>query len=536
LAEHLIMKYRTGWSLLICGGFFIYWLARSWVHIPHDFANSYFGAYFFLKGAFDQHIFDPYTFNKLIFDEGFREVFVSYTPNPPSTSFLFIPFALLPLSVSKLVFNIVCIVLFFRTLFRLCNHYGVPIAYVLLTLPILFLLPIRNQILFGQSYFLIFVLIVEGYLCYEKKYLWASAFLWATAIFIKVFPLMIVLYLLLKKDWKMTGVLTAVCLMLGGLFILLQGPDIWKFYLAEILPRSSRGELSWAYTPQYQSALMFFKYIFIYESKLNPQPLVDSPAFFTGSLIIFNACVLMLGVLICKKHQDLLGIGAILLTASLLSSAASTYGNLLLLVILIPAFRHYSRSQTILLCLLVFFIANIPLTYFKSWPLVFQFSRLFLSLALLLVVTYFARPTVKPFRIAVILACIVSILLVPAFFRPHKTADQSSLLLKEEKHSIIFDYAIEKGELAYYYWSEQGKTRYATGLSFPPVFHNNLELKNNQVYIDGKPVTFTADNKIKPAFIYPDTIIYLSDKGRGYGFYTLRTLAITPPKKLISHE
>jgi hypothetical protein len=51
-------------------------------------------------------------------------------------------------------------------------------------------------------------------------------------------------------------------------------------------------------------------------------------------------------------------------------------------------------------------------------------------------------------------------------------------------------------------------------------------LIDNQIYYHGKQMTFINSNKLKPVCINRNTIVYLSDQGRGLGFYTVRELKI----------
>ena len=53
-----------------------------------------------------------------------------------------------------------------------------------------------------------------------------------------------------------------------------------------------------------------------------------------------------------------------------------------------------------------------------------------------------------------------------------------------------------------------------------------IEIKENQIYYNGKTLTSDKSNKLKPLLVDEHTVIYLSDLDRGIGFYTLRKLHI----------
>ena len=84
-------------------GYFIY---RA-VGAPFsDFAGYYFGGQALLQGKYQQ-VYDTYSLNALIAQKGYTGVFVSYTPFPPFTALVFSPFLLFPVTLAKVVFNIV---------------------------------------------------------------------------------------------------------------------------------------------------------------------------------------------------------------------------------------------------------------------------------------------------------------------------------------------------------------------------------------------------------------------------------------------
>jgi hypothetical protein len=53
-------------------------------------------------------------------------------------------------------------------------------------------------------------------------------------------------------------------------------------------------------------------------------------------------------------------------------------------------------------------------------------------------------------------------------------------------------------------------------------------MKKNQLFYKGKQLTFSRDRKKKPMLATDGSIVYLSDKNRGVGFYTLRKIPLKP--------
>ena len=375
--------------------FFTSYIVRSYSFLPHDFANSYFGAYFFLNGEFDTDIFDPYTFNKMIYDAGFKDVFASYNPNPPSTAMLFLPAALLPLSLSKLFFNIITSVLFLVSIYRLCKHLQADVTWAFIVLPILFFTPLRNQMLFGQTYFLVIFLLIEGFLAYENKRLWLAAVLWSFAVFLKIFPLIIILFLVVKKEWKTIGYLAACGAAMLAVCVLVQGTDVWAYYFTEVLPRSNAGQVTTAYESNFQSAQMFFKYLFVADTQLNPSPVVDSQFMYSGSLVVFKSLVLTLSASFILRSKPGVAFGMIFLTSILLLSYGSTYGNLVLVLLVIGLNKELSKPKMAIVTLVILLICTIPVDLFRDLPTTLQFPRFVVLVGLFLMILFFLSTKIE---------------------------------------------------------------------------------------------------------------------------------------------
>jgi hypothetical protein len=514
----IIAKYGAWVLCLAAIGYFI---LQSPQMGGNDFSNSYFGAKFLLKGEFDLDIFDPYSFNRKIYNEGYRNLFLSYNPNPPSTSIFFVPFALLPLDVSKVFFNIVTSALFLFSTYRLCKHLKVDERAILLCIPIIFFIPIRNQILFGQTYFLIFALMVEGFIAHQKNKVLLASALWSIAIFIKVFPAIVVLFLIIKKDWKQLLYLGGSCTVILVASIVLQGIEVWEEYLLVVLPRNNRGEIHSSYLTTYQSALMLFKYLFVREETLNPKPFIDSLILFKTSLILFKTVVLAICTVIIIHRKDILSYGLVILCGILISPYGSTYSNILLLILLIALSRENSRVNFWVSAFLIFLIGNIPISLFEQLPVVLRFPRLILMCVLFIFIFSVSKAKINA-RISLFYLVLFGI---PLIIQPNNSNDSSRRLLSRDTHNLIFDYGIRDGLIFYNYWYGEPKIYY-TNVAATKLKTNDVYIKNNQVFYRQQQMTHSPDKKINVSILDDHSIIYLSDKGKGIGFYTIRTIPL----------
>lgn len=516
----IIKQYSSYYPVIFLAallGYFIYKAAGA----PFsDFAGYYFGSRELLQGNY-KTVYDTWALNALIAREGYTGIFVSYTPFPPFTAIVLAPFLLLTLGTAKVVFNIVSAALFVFALGRTVKYLSVP-AWLCWLIPVLFFIPLRNNIFFGQAYLLLTALLLEGYLAYKKGRLVGAALLWAGAICFKLFPLVILFFLLIKKQYKQFMYCIAACLLFGMFSLIVNGWAPWQYYIFTIFPRANSGELNDSYTWLFQSAFMLLKNLFVYDPVQNPQVVINSTPLFIICMALYKALILAgcIGITWHKKVSGFTAFACWIAASLLLSPNGSTYSLILLLIPLL-ALVNSKRVYLYTAIGLVFLIGFIPVQALAGWPLFLQFPRLYLMLLLLGVLMVEARIQfpVKPFIIVALL-----LILADAGKMMART-DNSNYLLSEEL-PLVYDYSVKDSRLVYYYWNEKGGHEAATHYTVRSYTTQSVRIQNNQVYFGDKQLTATPDRKQQAILINGKDIIYLSDKNRGFGFYTLRRLRV----------
>ncbi len=503
--------------LLVLLAYFIYKAAGA----PFsDYAGYYFGSKALLQGNFQQ-VYDTYSLNALIAQQGYAGVFVSYTPFPPFTSVVLAPFLVFPIAVSKIIFNIVSASLFVIVLARTLTYFSVP-QWVGWLVPVLFFIPIRNNILFGQAYLLLFALLMEGFMAYKKGRTKTAAMLWAVAIVFKLFPLVLLFFLVAKKQYKQLAYCVAACMLLGLVSLLFNGFASWHYYVFTILPRANSGELNNSYTFLFQSAFMLLKNLFVYDGVQNPQVLINSMPGFIICTVLFKSLILAgcVGVSLHKTTSGQLAFAGWVTASLLLSPNGSSYSLVLLLIPLL-ALANSKRVYVYIFIALAFFINSIPVQALTAWPLMLQYPRLYLLLLffLLMLVVTGARLSWKPLFTFLMVLLLVDL---PKLFVQN---DNSSYLLKD-KLPLVYTYAIKDNRLVYYYWDQKGSHEVMTAYQVQQQSAADVEIRDNQVYYKNSQLTSTPDRKRQALVIDGREIIYLSDKNRGFGFYTLRRIAM----------
>jgi glycosyl transferase family 87 len=544
-------------------------LFRSVTQPPSDFAGYYFGGRELLHGRFG-NAYDMEKLNLLIAHTGYRDVFVSYAPFPPFTALVFAPFLVFPMDTAKLVFDIFsCLLLLFTLMRARIFFHLLPLSMLLL--PVVFLFPIVNNLFFGQSYLLLCCLLLEGFMAYRRKQLALSAILWGVAILFKIFPGILLIFLLLRKRYKEAVALILACFLLLTLSILINGWAVWKYYIFEILPKVNNGELNDSFAYLFQSAFMLLKRLFVSDTLLNPHPVTNAPLLFGILLGLFKATILTTAVMftirigkirigktrvgmsrVGKTHigrapahstnpghelpptqtdsgspgnREFTAFSIWIIASMLISPNGSSYSLVLLIIPFLALLTRKNlfpvgQGAALLLLTAACFFPVYKLGGLPAWE---QFPRLYLLLP-------FFGIIVSPWRLAWHsgLWTTLSVLFFLLFWIGHRPdTDKSTYLLTSEQHIFIDNFGVQNGRLVYSFMDGSGIHTVSTGIPMTTATNDSLTVKDEQIYYRGKQLTRSPDVKKKPLLIDGAYIVYLSDKNRGPGFYTLRKLPLS---------
>lgn len=487
----------------------------------HDFSNYYFGGYFLGSTNFTSDIYFPYWFNKEITALGNPPLFAGFAPNSPFLALLFYPLTFLSLATAKLAFNCISVLLFLYSLCRLVAFYKIKPIYVL-SIPLLFLVPIKNSLLFGQVYFLLFFFLSESWLAYEKKQFRKTAVFMSMAILLKVFPLLLMIAFLFKKQYKLFLYTVLSCLLLAAVTTIFCGFDVWFFYIQNVLTKASNGGIASAYIVNYQSVFMFLKELLVYDVTENPNAFFNQPVLFSGLLMAFKIGLVVIGFYISKKVADSLFVFSYWILAMIL---ISPYGSTYTFILLLFPFIAIAKSEIpvikkMTLLMFLFLVNNLLLRFFTENRFPLSYLRLFALLIFFMLLLSLLYKAVN-WRMVSLISIVT---LISILFLKQKEPIQSVYLLQKDSPLLVYDYIIAHNKLTYFYWNEKGENRGT--ISFPASNPAAVDLKDNQVYYNKKQLTFDNSNKRKPMLINGKTIIYLSDYDRGIGFYTLRKIVI----------
>lgn len=510
-----------------------------------DFANYYYATQAYLAGAPVADTYEPYAFNIWVNERSPSPVFVNYAPVPPFSILAYLPFSLFKtVGAAKFWFSLIGLGLFgwvyfwvvgSRKLGDTIDHgpstinpfssspsptYNLRLTTLLL-LPFLCYTPLLNNLYQGQSYLYLVAALLAGYQFWvQGRRNWA-AFFWAIPIALKIFPAILLLFLLLKRDWRtfiLTSTLAAGLSFLPVLFIPI---EVMVDYFTHILPRLFAGEINDPFTILYQSARVVFDQLFVFDQHLNPSPITDHPGLSQYLYLFFQLFILgMVMAIVCDKRVSAFaGFSIVILGGLLVSGYGSSYSMLLLVFPLLVLFSLGLNAWQMGVALCLLFIAgNMPIYRLQSWPLVMQFPRLYALIAFLLFLFILIRPRLNTKPLLLLLA----LLLIKQWVSNGNTATMASYYLADGRHGIIHDYEATETSILLHFFNPQGDQEEALTTDDELQFDPKLQVRNQQIFLGDQQLTFVKSRKKKPMLLNENAVIYLSDEGRGVGFYTLR--------------
>lgn len=516
--------------VLLC----LYAFIESLSYGLHDFLNSYFPALLALEGIPPESvIFDIHDFNQYAWDLGYDKALLDYYLNSPftPTAFYLLAFFQDPF-VAKVVFNIVSIFLFLAAVYRLGLYVLKDKMWVLIFLPILFYVPIRNQVLFGQSYFLIFALVVFGYLhIVKKKMIWGSSLL-GIAVLLKFFPVFYGLPLLFAKRWRpiVLSILIAAVIVLFSVY--LTGYSLWEYYFTEVLPNAIKNKTTIDFRSNYQSFDVFFKTLFVQDEYYNPKAWKHNESLYVIANWLIKSVVLGAAVFlsILKKKNLIQTLAIWVVALFLLQSRTATYAQILWIV---PALVIYQSALAIKWKLLFFgmlvIACNFPYHTLINAPIGFRFLRLWLTIGMAVL---FYKSQSKKWDVRFALGALI--LFLPLHLNAFKGNHQmeSDYVIAEKKHFMICDFDVKDGVLIYEALGRSGLEEVSTTIPVHSFESQRCIIKDNQVFVDGKQITYTNSLKKRAVLINDCNLYFLTDHRSRHGAYTLKKMEICAHKPI----
>jgi hypothetical protein len=224
------------------------------------------------------------------------------------------------------------------------------LSYRRIALVILLSFPLHRNLLFGQFYVLLLLLLVAACWSYLRGFRALAGALVAIAAVCKIFPLLLFVFFLQRRDWRalFSGSLTGLSAI--ALSVAVFGLNAHRTWLQEILPWVMRGEGlgTYAATASFCGVL---HYLFLSEPQWNPHPWHYSPLCYAFLAPALQMLTLAPAVLLIRrddggKERILLEWSALVTAALTISTIPASYNFVLMVLpVCVLASRLFKRKQ-----------------------------------------------------------------------------------------------------------------------------------------------------------------------------------------------
>ena len=322
-------------------------------------------------------------------DNPYTLKFFDYYNYPPAATLFFYPFNRLPVNTSEFIFTAVSVLSLFSVvilLFKL-TRLRFPL-YLLLITYYLFLRfsPTRLTLTLGQINLVVLLLLVLAYYLYRQGRGVMTGISLALAFIFKFTPAFLLLFFILKKQWKVVTAFICTLVLLHLLAIAAFGWPLTQYYYTQVLPQllSQTSFYTLQRTHMNQSFTALLGRLGIFDA---------------WHLVIKSTILLPLIFLLSKrilKSKELFTDYCLLITA--MTIFLPTFAWQHHYVFLIPAIfilaLHSLPLVAIFYLLLTFTIGPA----FPAYPNPFIHSHLFLSAAAMFALMFVAKPQSSPGR------------------------------------------------------------------------------------------------------------------------------------------
>jgi hypothetical protein len=308
-------------------------LPRAWRSLNTDFPNYYIAAQLARQGYDTSRMYEWSWIEREKDHRNIDNRVIGLLPITPFSTLAVWPLTQLAPLKAKHVWILLNLAALVPIGWMLSLMTGLSVRRVALTLLLSF--PLYRNLLYGQFYVVLLLLITAACFSYLRGYRSLAAALVAIAGVCKIFPLLLFIFFLQRRQWRAlaTGIFTL--LVAVSLSISVFGLNAHRTWLHEILPWVMRGEALGTYATN-ASISGVLHCLFLFEPDWNPHPWHSSPLLYSLLAPILQTLILAPAILLIRRTDTsptrLLVEWSALITASLAVSPTPASYNFVLMV------------------------------------------------------------------------------------------------------------------------------------------------------------------------------------------------------------
>jgi len=313
----------------------IHTLPRAWQTLNTDFPNYYMSARLVHEGYDTSRMYEWRWIEREKDHRGVDIRVIGMLPITPFSTLVVWPLAGLAPLAAKHVWILLNLAFLIPIGWMLRSM--TYLSYRRIALAILLSFPLHRNLLYGQFYILLLLLIVGACWSYLRGWRGLAGVLLAIAAACKIFPALLFAAFLQRREWRalFSGIAA------GGAAIALSvavfGWNVHRTWLVQILPWVMHGEGMPPYTVSSASFSSLFHRLFLSEPQWNPHPWHASPLCYALLLPVVQWITLAPAILLIERkdrsRDRILLEWSALLTASLAISTIPASYNFVLMVL-----------------------------------------------------------------------------------------------------------------------------------------------------------------------------------------------------------
>jgi hypothetical protein len=390
--RRLIIWSERGALLLLVVYLFIHTMPRAWMRLNTDFPNYYLSARLARESVDTSREYEWIWLQREKDHRGIEAGVIGLVPITPFSTLVMWPLAILPALTAKHLWILANLAFLVPLCWLLRSMTG--LAYRRIAIIFAFSFPLHRNLLYGQFYILLLLLIVTAcWATLRERNATAGALLAIAAMF-KVFPVLLFVLFLRRRNWTalLSGVISGIAALVISVAVF--GWNLHRTYLHQVLPWTLRGETLPPYNIASASISSVLHALFLQEPQWNPHPWHSSPLFYALLQPMLQMLILAPAILLIRRDdrnaQRILLEWSALLTGSLTisTSPASYHFVLMVLPVCVLASILLERRRYVWLILLT--VAYLGIGFPISTPahaaglaILLYTPRLFLMLAVL---------------------------------------------------------------------------------------------------------------------------------------------------------
>jgi Glycosyltransferase family 87/WD40-like Beta Propeller Repeat len=309
-------------------------MPRAWSSLVTDFPNYYMSARMAHEGYDTSRMYEWAWLQR---EKDHRAVdvrVIGLLPITPFSTLVMWPLTGLAPLAAKHVWILVNLALLVPVGWMLRSMTGLSYQRIALAFALSF--PLHRNLLFGQLYVFLLLLIVAACWAYLRGFRALAGVLVALAAACKIFPVLFFVFFLQRRDWRALTWGAVTGLAAAAVSVAVFGWNVHRTYLHEILPWTLHGE---GLQPYVASASIsgVLHYLFLSEPQWNPHPWHYSPLCYALLLPALQMLALAPAILLLRREDGTRGRilleWSALLTASLAISTIPASYNFVLMVL-----------------------------------------------------------------------------------------------------------------------------------------------------------------------------------------------------------